>query len=1211
MTNPLIKKEEFRWSFQKKGKQVFNICTRLLFVAGLASLTTGVPKAALANPTGGTIVGGTATITTTPTELQINQSSQNTVINWNSFNIAKGETTHFYQPSTSAVALNRVVNSQQISTINGNLLANGHVLIINPNGVLIGPSGNVDTAGFIATSADIANDAFMSGNGKLDFNIAGSARASVVNQGTITVEGEGLAALVAPTVSNDGVIQGNLSKIQFGAADTFGVDLYGDGLLSLGVGSNGAARTLTAENAGSIIASGGKVLMTAAAANDVVNSVINNTGVVQAQSLVNHNGQIILTGAGANVTDSGKLDVSGANGGGDIKVGGDAQGSGTLAHAATVNVASGAVLNASAIDNGNGGNIVVWSDNGTAFHGTALATGGQNGGNGGKVETSSPVNLYVSGSSVDTLAPKGTAGDWLLDPNSVTIEKSGATGTDINVSDINNAKTNVTIQADNKITFNADVNMGYAGVGLTAKAGTAGSDWEDLTAGTGTISLANHYIRTYGGYVTFESGNTISVSNATIYTRGGAFSLIGGSVNVESTLIGTVGGAANFTTYYKANTEAHDCGDHNSDDTGTDGILTMQNVKLNTSGGTGTGGIDITQNYGNSFWQGTPMQLASSFGNNNKFYTSSNAGTVTISSPAIRESNNNCIAAGGTTCGVSDPVPVTDLTITALDQTKTYGQTFNFDGSPSEFKVTGLVQGDSVTGATLTSKGSAATAGVGSSPYAISISDAIGSLGFGNYHFTYVNGQLTIDPAKLVITADNQSMTYGDTLPTFTASYKGFVNGETASSLTTPPTVAPTTTASDYSTSKHLDANSYTLTATGAVDSNYSITYVDGTLNVAPRALTASISDGTSVYGDTVTLGTVGTFGNIVTGDVVNASGTVSLTGAKYSTSKNLDAGTYGETVSGAITGADALNYTFGGATGSYKVTPRALTITANNDNKTYDGLAYSGGKGVSYNGFVTGEGASVLGGTLAYGGTSQGAVNHGTYGITASGLTDSNYDITYKPGTLTVDQAALTITADDEHMMYGGSAPTLGVSYSGFVKGETAANLTTQPTVTSGTPFTSHAGTYKDTLTASGAVDANYTISYIPGTLTIYPAQTQNFVSEIYGANLQIGPLQRPIISVADRTINYDPPFEPRPTQAGDIILSIGGSGGSGVSLAENMANITPAAGGNDNPADLANITPAAGGNAAHAQVNYNEFACATDFLEGRENCSNNENVK
>ncbi|MBU6475231.1 MAG: filamentous hemagglutinin N-terminal domain-containing protein, partial [Alphaproteobacteria bacterium] len=698
MTNLFIKKEEFRWSFQKKGKQVLNVCTRLLFMAGVVMLMTGMPTAAQANPTGGTVVGGAATITSTPAELQINQTSQNAVIDWSSFNIAKGETTHFYQPGTSAVALNRVVNSAEISTINGNLLANGHVLVINPNGVLIGPSGNVDTAGFIATSADIANDDFMNnaGAGTLGFNIAGGANASVINEGKITVEGEGLAALVAPTVRNDGIIQGTLSKIQLGAADTFGVDLYGDGLISLSVGNGGASRTLTAENTGSIIASGGTVLMTAAAANDVVNSVINDSGDIQAQSLVDHNGEIILTAPAANVTVSGTLDVSGATGGGDIKVGGDAQGGGTLAHASTVDIASGATLNASATDNGNGGNIVVWSDNGTAFHGAALATGGQNGGNGGSVETSSPVNLQVSGSSVDTLAPEGVAGDWLLDPNSVTIQPSGATGSDINVSDIDNAKSNVTIQADNKITFNADVNMGYAGVGLTAKAGTAGPDWNGLTAGTGEISLSGHYVRTYGGYVMFESGNTISVGNATIYTRGGGFSLIGGDINVNNTSIATSGGAATFTSTYKAASSNGGCGggndnDNDSDDNASDGQISLQKMTLNTSGGTAGGGITIVND--GFTWNGTPAQLANNFGNKNSFETSGNAGKVSITSHSIRESNNNCISAGGTNCVVNDPVPLTMLTFTADNKTKTYGQTFMFGAN--DYTLTGtLAQGD-------------------------------------------------------------------------------------------------------------------------------------------------------------------------------------------------------------------------------------------------------------------------------------------------------------------------------------------------------------------------------------------------------------------------------------------------------------------------------------------------------------------------------------
>src|SRR5690606_6881055 len=114
---------------------------------------------------------------------------------------------------------------------------------------------------------------------------------------------------VAPTVKNSGVIQANLGHIQLAAADTFGIDTYGDGLLYFAAEAPASgARTLTAENSGSLIADGGKVLMTAAAASNVVNSVINNKGVIQAKSLVSRNGEVVLTGAGANIVHSGTVD---------------------------------------------------------------------------------------------------------------------------------------------------------------------------------------------------------------------------------------------------------------------------------------------------------------------------------------------------------------------------------------------------------------------------------------------------------------------------------------------------------------------------------------------------------------------------------------------------------------------------------------------------------------------------------------------------------------------------------------------------------------------------------------------------------------------------------------------------------------------------------------------------------------------------------------
>ena len=271
MTTQLIRKEEFRWSFMKKGSQVLNVCTRLLFMFGIgAGLLTSTTNMAFANPTDGVVAAGAATIATAGSEVLINQSSASAIIDWQSFDIATGETTRFSQPDASSVALNRIMSSTQLTSINGNLIANGRVFVINPNGAMLGAGANVNTAGFIASTANIANDAFMNSTGAYDFNMAGNQNASVVNNGTVTVQDAGLVAFVAPNVANNGVIQGNLAKIELGAADTFGVDLYGDGLIHLAVDAPASAsRSISATNNGSLVADGGTVLMTAAAASNV------------------------------------------------------------------------------------------------------------------------------------------------------------------------------------------------------------------------------------------------------------------------------------------------------------------------------------------------------------------------------------------------------------------------------------------------------------------------------------------------------------------------------------------------------------------------------------------------------------------------------------------------------------------------------------------------------------------------------------------------------------------------------------------------------------------------------------------------------------------------------------------------------------------------------------------------------------------------------
>ena len=128
------------------------------------------------------------------------------------------------------------------------------------------------------------------------------------------------------------------------------------------------------------------------------------------------------------------------------------------------------------------------------------------------------------------------------------------------------------------------------------------------------------------------------------------------------------------------------------------------------------------------------------------------------------------------------------------------------------------------------------------------------------------------------------------------------------------------------------------------------------------------------------------------------------------------------------------------------------------------------------------------------------------SYTITASGAVDSDYTITYVGGTLTVTAAALTITADNQTKVYGAALPTLTASYTGFVNGDTSASLTTQPTLTTTATASSHVAGSPYAITASGAVDSDYSITYVAGSLTVTAAPltiTADNQTKVYGAAL------------------------------------------------------------------------------------------------------------
>ena len=312
-------------------------------------------------------------------------------------------------------------------------------------------------------------------------------------------------------------------------------------------------------------------------------------------------------------------------------------------------------------------------------------------------------------------------------------------------------------------------------------------------------------------------------------------------------------------------------------------------------------------------------------------------------------------------------------------------------------------------------------------PYPITAS----GLSATNYSISYSNGTLNVLPQALTVTAQDQTKVYGAADSGFTAAYSGLVDGETSAAL------GGTLT---FSRVPGEDVGTYAITPAGLTSTNYAITFASGTLTINPAGLTITADNQSKAYGAALPGLTV-SYSGWVNGDTA-ASLTIPPAVTTTGTASSA-VGTYPITASGAV---DA-NYTISYVAGTLTVNPVGLTITANDQSKAY-GAALPA-LTVSYNGFVNGDTAASLttAPTVTTTGTASSAV--GTYPITASGAVDANYTISYVAGTLTVNPAGLTITANNQSKAYGAALPALTVSYGGLVNGDTAASLTTPPTVT------------------------------------------------------------------------------------------------------------------------------------------------------------------
>ena len=434
--------------------------TQAVFFTLLFSHLVWLPYAH-AGPQGGNVTGGSGTINHSGNQTTIQQNSQNMAIDWSSYNVGVNERVLYNQPNSSSLSLNRILDNAP-SNIQGRIDANGQIILINPNGVFFSPTSVINVGGIIASGLDMSSDDFM--NGDYIFKHIPGTEGKVANSGLINAATGGHVTLLGKQVKNDGLIVANLGMVNLAAGKT-AVLRFDDSVIGIeiteGVLQDELGLDPAVLNSGTINAEGGQVLLTASASQDVFSQIISvdlvqatsvvvnadgsytfgrgadvvNTGdidvsnyaenavqptemrivllgenvthsgtlkadningdggdielhardttlltedsLTSARSEANGQGGVIkVLGDIVGVTDQSMLDASGANGGGEILVGGDFQGKNeSIRNARFTYVSTDSRLMADALQQGDGGKIINWADDTTGFYGTASARG--------------------------------------------------------------------------------------------------------------------------------------------------------------------------------------------------------------------------------------------------------------------------------------------------------------------------------------------------------------------------------------------------------------------------------------------------------------------------------------------------------------------------------------------------------------------------------------------------------------------------------------------------------------------------------------------------------------------------------------------------------------------------------------------------------------------------------------------------------------------
>lgn len=459
-----------------------------------AVLCGALPASALdpgALPTGGQIVAGSGSIVQNGSAMTVTQTTGKIIANWNSFNIGQNASVTFQQPNAVSVALNRI-SDQNPSQIMGSLSANGQVFLLNPSGIIFGQTAQVNVGALVASSLNLSNENFL--NGTYRFENAGVAGA-IINQGSIRTADGGYVAFLAPQVRNEGSITANQGSVVMAAAEKVSLDFTGDGLLTYSV-EQGAVDAL-AENKGLIKADGGLVVMTAKAADSLTQAVVNNEGMIEAQTIGEKNGRILLLSDMENgeTVVGGRLDATAPNGGD----GGFIETSG-----ATVTMADNLKITANSAF-GNGG---LWLIDPYDYTIGATEAGyiktALDGGTSVTIDTANPTES-VSG---NTINGSGTNGDISINSSIITGAMSG--------------DATLTFKAARHITLASG-----ASIDATQNSNTRILNiqfWADSdNSGDGINQITGDAIKTNGGWLKFGNNQTATINGTSTLVGGDVF----------------------------------------------------------------------------------------------------------------------------------------------------------------------------------------------------------------------------------------------------------------------------------------------------------------------------------------------------------------------------------------------------------------------------------------------------------------------------------------------------------------------------------------------------------------------------------------------------------------------------------------------------------------------------------------------------------------